>query len=74
MLVEIISKYLQSNKRLVVPNLGAFIVKTTENKILFSNLMKGDDGVLRRLLVENGIKELEAAGLIDRFVFAEMFT
>jgi nucleoid DNA-binding protein len=69
MLVEIISKYLQSNKRLVVPNLGAFIVKTTENKILFSNLMKGDDGVLRRLLVENGIKELEAAGLIDRFVF-----
>ena len=69
MLVEIISKYLQSNKRLVVPNLGAFIVKTTENKILFSNLMKDDDGVLRRLLVENGIKELEAAGLIDRFVF-----
>lgn len=69
MLVEIISKYLQSNKRLVVPNLGAFIVKTTENKILFSNLMKGDDGVLRSLLVENGIKELEAAGLIDRFVF-----
>lgn len=70
MLVEIVSKYLLSNKRLVVPNLGAFIVKSAGENILFSNLMKSDDGTLRRLLVdEGGISELEAAGLIDRFVF-----
>lgn len=69
MLVETISKYLQTNKRLVVPNLGAFIVKEAENKILFSNLMKSDDGVLRHLLINDNISELEAAGLIDRFVF-----
>ena len=69
MLIESISKYLLSNKRLVVPNLGAFIVKVPGEKILFSNLMKSDDGILRRLLTENGISELEAAGLIDRFVF-----
>ena len=69
MLIESISKYLLTNKRLVVPNLGAFIVKVPGEKILFSNLMKGDDGVLRQLLTENGISELEAAGLIDRFVF-----
>lgn len=69
MLIESISKYLLTNKRLVVPNLGAFIVKVPGEKILFSNLMKGDDGVLRHLLTEEGISELEAAGLIDRFVF-----
>lgn len=69
MLIETISKYLETNKRLIVPNLGTFIVKLPGHKILFSNLMKNDDGVLRHLLTENGISELEAAGLIDRFVF-----
>ena len=69
MLVEVISKYLLSNKRLVVPNLGTFIVKKVGENVLFSNLIKSDDGVLRHLLVEAGISELEAAALIDRFVF-----
>ena len=72
MIVEIIYNYLQANKRLVVPNLGAFIVKQSkegEHKVLFSNLVKNDDGVLRKLLVEKGVNELEAAGVIDRFVF-----
>ncbi len=72
MIVEIIYNYLQANKRLVVPNLGAFIVKQGaegERKVLFSNLIKSDDGVLRALLIEKGVSELEAAGVIDRFVF-----
>ncbi len=72
MIVEIIYNYLQTNKRLVVPNLGAFIVKQSaegERKVLFSNLVKSDDGVLRALLIEKGVNELEAAGVIDRFVF-----
>ncbi|MBQ8543570.1 MAG: hypothetical protein IJ434_00195 [Alistipes sp.] len=72
MIVEIIYDYLQANKRLVVPNLGAFIVKQSaegERKVLFSNLVKSDDGVLRALLIEKGVNELEAAGVIDRFVF-----
>ena len=73
MIIKIISKYLENNKRLVVPNLGAFIVKDAEHKILFSNLMKGDDGVLRKLLIEHGVSELEAAGTIDRFVFEVNF-
>ena len=46
MVVEVISKYLATNKRLVVPNLGTFIVKKAGEQILFSNLMKGDDGGL----------------------------
>lgn len=73
MIIKIISKYLENNKRLVVPNLGAFIVKDAGHKILFSNLMKSDDGVLRTLLIEHGVSELEAAGTIDRFVFEVNF-
>lgn len=72
MIVEIIYNYLQANKRLVVPNLGAFIVKQSADgarKVLFSPLFKTDDGVLRALLIEKGVSELEAAGVIDRFVF-----
>lgn len=73
MVVEVISKYLATNKRLVVPNLGTFIVKKAGEQILFSNLMKGDDGVLRGLLVEEGLSAIEAAALLDRFVFEANF-
>lgn len=69
MIVELISKYLESNKRLVVPNLGTFIVKEAGRAVLFSNLIKSDDGVLRSLLVAGGVSELESAAAIDRFVF-----
>lgn len=73
MVVEIISEYLATNKRLVVPNLGAFIVKQVGEQILFSNLIKSDDGVLRELLVKTGLSEIEAAGVLDRFVFEVNF-
>ena len=69
MIVEIIAKYLSSNKRLVVPNLGTFIVKVPAQTILFSNLIKNDDGCLRGLLKSEAMSELDAAALIDRFVF-----
>ncbi len=68
MLISVIKKYLESHKRLVVPQLGAFIVKEP-GCILFSELLKRDDGILRGLLRETGLGELEAAGEIDRFVF-----
>lgn len=69
MVVEIIAKYLESNKRLVVPNLGTFIVKVAGESVLFSALIKNDDGVLRSLVAQQGLSELEAAGVVDRFVF-----
>ncbi len=69
LLTNIIGEYLKHNKRLVVPNLGTFIVKAQGGAILFSDLMRGDDGVLRSLLMAYGMKELEANGLIDRLVF-----
>ena len=50
MLVQTISQYLGSHKRLVVPQLGTFIVKEPGVSIVFSELLKRDDGVLRGLL------------------------
>ncbi len=64
----IIEGYLQENRRLVVPSLGAFLVKDS-GEVLFSELLKADDGVLSSLLAEEGLGELERDGIIDRFVF-----
>lgn len=69
LLTNIIVEYLKHNKRLVVPKLGAFIVKQPSGNIIFSELMRNDDGVLRSLLVAYGINELKANGMIDRMVF-----
>lgn len=64
----IISK-LKECRRLVVPRLGVFIVRD-DGRVLFSELLRNDDGVLRSLLIsERGVGEIEAAGVIDRFVF-----
>ncbi len=68
-LSRVIAHYLESHKRLVVPQLGTFIVKQAGESVLFSELLKRDDGVLRELLKAEGRTELEAAGEIDRFVF-----
>jgi len=67
-LTSLLPEYLRSHKRLVVPQLGAFIVKEPGH-VLFSELLKRDDGVLRGLLTARGMNELESAGEIDRFVF-----
>ncbi len=68
-LLTVLTKYLETHKRIVVPQLGAFLVKEPGKSIVFSELMKRDDGVLRGLLVADGRSEVEAAGAIDRFVF-----
>ena len=66
--VEVITEYLLDNRKLVVPNLGAFIVKETGERI-FSDLLRVDDGVLVSLLRAKGLSEMETAVTIDRFVF-----
>lgn len=53
-LIRTISQYLESHKRLVVPQLGTFIVKEPGVSIVFSELLKRDDGTLRRLLIDGG--------------------
>ena len=50
----LIAEFLRTHKRLVVPQLGAFIVKAPGGEILFSELFKRDDGVLRGLLTAAG--------------------
>ena len=69
LITNILVEYLKHNKRIVVPKLGAFIVKQPSGIIRFTDLMRNDDGVLRSLLIAYGISELEATGKIDRFVF-----
>lgn len=69
MLIRILSQYLRSHKRLVIPQLGVFLVKEPGHTVLFSELVRRDDGVLHGLLVEAGQSDLAAAGEIDRFVF-----
>ena len=69
LLTNIIAGYLKHTKRLVVPRFGAFIVKQPSGDIIFSELMRNDDGVLRSLLVAYGCNELAANGMIDRFSF-----
>lgn len=68
-LLRTIKHYLSRHKRLVIPQFGAFIVKEPGGEVLFSELLRRDDGVLRGLLREEGLSDLEAAGAIDRFVF-----
>lgn len=68
-LLHTVPAYLASHKRLVIPQLGTFIVKEQGVSVVFSELLRRDDGVLRGLLREQGLSELEAAALIDRFVF-----
>lgn len=65
---EVIAEYLRSNRRLVVPNFGAFMVKESGER-LFSELLRTDDGVLSSLLLNKGMNEMEAAVTIDRFIF-----
>lgn len=62
-------RYLGDHRRIVVPQLGALIVKEADRSIVLSELLKRDDGVLRSLLAAQGMTPLEAAGAIDRFVF-----
>ncbi len=69
MLTQLIPQYLKSHRRLNIPGVGAFIVKDSQEEILFSELIKRDDGVLRALLAEQGVREIEAAAVIDRFIF-----
>lgn len=65
---EVILEYLGSNRRLVVPALGAFMVKDT-GEFVFSDLLRNDDGVLTSLLRNGGMSDMEAAVVVERFVF-----
>lgn len=66
--INIVRNYLKTSRRLTIPKLGSFIVKN-DGKIIFSELLQTDDGVLVHLLMDSGYPELAAAAIIDSFVF-----
>lgn len=67
MLSKIIIAKLNENHRVVIPGLGVFIMRE-DGRVLFSELMRDDDGVLRSALVsEHGLGEIEAARMVERF-------
>jgi hypothetical protein len=68
-LTQIIAEYMATHRRLVIPQLGAFLRKNETDELLFSEMLKRDDGVLIGLLRDRGLGDLEAQGVIDRFIF-----
>ncbi len=65
----VICSYMASNRRLVIPRLGAIIRKGEGQAMVFSSLMHRDDGVLLGAVQAAGANQIEAVGLVDRFVF-----
>ncbi len=65
---DIIVAYLRENRRLVVPEFGAFIAKES-GEVIFSELLRGDDGVLSSLLASHGLNPMEITIAIDRYKF-----
>lgn len=70
MVGKIIRDYIGAgNKKLTVPGFGTFMRKDS-GEIIFVDLLRKDDGVLRGLVEEYGnYSEVEAMALVDRFIF-----
>ena len=69
MINDIISGYLKNNKRIVVPELGAFLRKSADQSIVFVPFLNQEDGVLSSLIAENlGIEPTNAQQLIKKYV------
>ncbi|MFI3316327.1 MAG: hypothetical protein R3Y17_01950 [Rikenellaceae bacterium] len=64
---------MEQNRRLVIPQLGAFLVKEPNRALIFSPLLTKDDGLLHSLLLQAGVSEVEASGMIQRLVFDVRF-
>lgn len=65
---KIVIAKLSQNRRLVIPDLGVFIERE-DGRILFSELMRTDDGVFHSAVAaERGVSEGEAQRMIERFV------
>lgn len=68
MIDKIVTAYLKNNKRLVIPDFGAFINKDNE-EVVFVEFLKKDDQVLSSLLCkEYSIDEVDARNVIEEYV------
>lgn len=68
MINDIIVSYLSNNKRLVIPNFGAFL-KKEDNTITFVELLKKDDEVFTSLVSKGmGVSRDSAVTIIDDYI------
>lgn len=68
MIEQIISDYMAHNRRLVIPTLGAFLKKEGEDKLVFVEFLKNDDGVLVALVQKDmSLSEAEARTVIEQY-------
>lgn len=68
MINELVAAYLQGNKRLVIPGLGAFIRKDGSGEVVFVEFLKKDDGILAGLLEgQYGLSRAEAGEAIAQY-------
>ncbi|MCL2562162.1 MAG: hypothetical protein FWE10_07600 [Rikenellaceae bacterium] len=68
MIDSIIATYIRGNKRLVVPDFGAFLRKE-DGETVFVEFLKKDDHVLNSLIRERyGVDEGRARAIIDEYV------
>lgn len=69
MIESIIIGYLINNKRIVIPELGAFIKKEADSSIVFVPFLTQDDGVLKTLIEKNyGVDNEEAGVVVKEYV------
>ena len=77
MVGKVIRDYMEGGaKKLAVPGFGTFMRKKKEGdegghgEVIFVDLLRKDDGVLRQLVEDYGrYSEVEAMALVDRFIF-----
>ncbi|MDL2230349.1 hypothetical protein LJB87_00990 [Alistipes sp. OttesenSCG-928-L06] len=68
MLESIITDYLRQNRRLVIPELGAFL-KKEGGEVVFAPFLNKDDGILNGLVRQTyGASSTEAEGIISKYV------
>lgn len=68
MLESIITDYLHQHRRLVIPDLGAFL-KKEGGEVVFAPFLNKDDGILTGLVRQNyGASSTEAEGIITKYV------
>ncbi|HQE55179.1 hypothetical protein, partial [Tenuifilum sp.] len=68
---SILAELIRKNKRLIIPNVGAFLHRDTESNtqlsVTFSPFLKYNDGQLEDLLISNhGLSKIEAAEQVKK--------
>lgn len=63
---KVLQQTVLNNRRVIIPNLGAFINNSSEKTIVFSSLLKTNDGFLEKELQDHGINN--APDLLQNFV------